>query len=319
MKLSYILFLFLISYALINDSVAQSFQTDIEDFEDNISPYLIIDSSSSSWQIGHANKGSFIDTALASRSIVTDTINPYPINEASYFIIKFNYKVLNNDAPVLMDFSFKHRYNTDSLHDFGRIEISYDEGSNWYQMATYEPTWLSGTSTTSGQWGGMSNIGDTIAIRGNSNGWRSAIYFWDLCFAMKPDTGVINVYLTNNLLIRFSFFSDSIPDNKEGWEIDDIKLYKHFETCSGINEIDKDKPKIAPIPADNMLQIEFANTQMCGNLNLYNAIGNMVYQCPIINGSALLNTTALPNGMYYLLSENKINRQKYYNKILIQH
>ncbi|MFI5220854.1 MAG: hypothetical protein ACHQK8_00905, partial [Bacteroidia bacterium] len=98
----------------------------------NYSNLLFIDTSNHKniWQIGKPNKSKFDSAYSKPNALVTDTLNPYPINDTSRFIIKnsIGYGYLGTSL------GFYYKLNTDSLKDFGMIEISMDSGSHWYDI-----------------------------------------------------------------------------------------------------------------------------------------------------------------------------------------
>ena len=115
MKIYSLLLSFLL---LINIVLSQTFDINFE----NQTPYLINDSTSI-WQVGEPNKTIFNEAYFSLNAIITDTVNTYPSNDSSSFIIAFT--PIYCTAPVI---SFYHKYDTDSAKDGCYIEYSIDHG-----------------------------------------------------------------------------------------------------------------------------------------------------------------------------------------------
>lgn len=173
---------------------------------------LVIDTiqnSSNIWQIGTPKKLNFTTANSGSRVIVTDTINSYPINNQSEFIVK---------TVEHGGFSFNHTatvggfYNvsTDTLLDYGTITVSFDTGKTWIDVINNAPEntdWYSGTPVLSGF----------------SAGWR----YFDVNIAGW--TAGNSVKMGDSIFYKFSFISDGIADNKEGLMFDDLHFVNEFE------------------------------------------------------------------------------------------
>ena len=93
--------------------------------------YILIDTTidNNIWQVGNPTKSIFISALSLPNAIITDTINTYPVNNESYFYLKFIRGGLSGYY-----FTIKHRYDTDYLIDGGTIELSFNNGINWYNI-----------------------------------------------------------------------------------------------------------------------------------------------------------------------------------------
>jgi len=192
------------------------------------------------WQIGNVHK-SLIDTnSINTNVIITDTINPYPTNNYSSFIIQnlasygdfYGMKMLTGNYLV----------KSDSLKDYGKIEFSPDNGSTWIDI-------INDTAYSSSiSWYSAKPI-----LTGNSGNFYS---FFDVLLA---DNGsVFNIQLGDTLLYRFSFTSDSIYENLPGLLYDDICFYEFVEGMSE-TRFKPIKSKIYPNPVTESFTIEFEN------------------------------------------------------------
>ncbi len=187
------------------------------------------------WQIGTPSKTVFNSAYSPALTLVTDTLNPYPVNNQSSFEI-----VISTDDFTVI--SFWHRFDTDSYADGGVIEVSTDGGANW-ENALGSPLFYSLNNFYSSS--------DTIAsnnnkpgFTGNSNWMQSTMVTYGLYFVR----------------IRFTFTSDNSNTSKDGWMVDDFSV-----TCfaTGINEVATNTPfHISPNPTSNFLNIrsDYAKT-----------------------------------------------------------
>jgi len=185
------------------------------------------------WQVGVPGKTIFNSALSPVHAIVTDTLNPYPVNDTSQFIITHvrpgpwgggNYS-------LLLDFSFK--MNTDTLTDFGRIEVSIDHGANWINLLTQDATY------------GFNWVYPKPVLSGSTNGW--------VHFSEDINNLTYGVGYSDTLWYRFTFISDNIQTNKEGWMIDDLLFNDYWE---GISEIHPGSLlSVSPNPASDFISI----------------------------------------------------------------
>lgn len=191
------------------------------------------------WQIGKSHKSSFTNPNSGATAIITDTLNSYPANNTSVFVIKN--AVDMGIIYGLEMFSGFYRVQTDSLRDFGRIEFSPNNGSTWIDI-----------------------INDSI---------HSANFIW---YTPKPvltgdkianfevllaDIGsAFNLHSGDTVQFRFTFTSDSTADNLGGLMYDNICFQSFVE---GISEVHfkSIKSKIYPNPTTGVFAIEFDNPE----------------------------------------------------------
>lgn len=275
-------------------------QIDTINFESS-SFHLILDSSNvgNIWQIAHPSKVVFDSAYSAPRAIITDSINPYPINNQSSFMLGFE---LNGGQPYI---EFKHRFDTDSLHDGGYVEISKDSGQTWLLLSdTINLGYINGYYNQYGlQVGGFYGVNDSlqngkIGFSGKSNGWTSSVVQFP-CFALKQPW---------ELLLRFTFVSDSIDNFRDGWMIDNIYIY-NTGICSGVEENPLEILHSFPNPFSGSTRIELGELFLNnGSYTLYNIEGKTIRSHSEITGNAFeIDRDNLQAGVYLLiLKENGI-------------
>ncbi|GAH19218.1 unnamed protein product, partial [marine sediment metagenome] len=83
------------------------------------------------WQIGKPQKPIFYSAHSSPNVIATDTVNPYPPNDTSAFIVSNNAAMGGFQFPHTALLAVYYKVNSDSLKDYGLIEFSPDNGSTW--------------------------------------------------------------------------------------------------------------------------------------------------------------------------------------------
>jgi hypothetical protein len=245
------------------------------------------------WQIGHPAKTIFNSAYSVPNVIVTDTLNPYPINDTSSFIIThIRPGNFGGNESLLLDFYFK--LNTDSLADYGIIEASLDNGTSWINLMTQDTTY------------GLNWINPKPILTGNTNGWVH--YSEDI----RSLTYMIGY--SDTVLYRFTFISDSVQTNKEGWMLDDFLFNDSWE---GIPEYQNDNLiSISPNPTSNELRIHTTKIVDKPTIQILNYTGQILYDKLNFIGETI-DTRQLPNGIYLLkYSDTKSLSVK---KFVVQH
>lgn len=283
-----------------NSIYAQSSCDDIYyniDFEDTICLYHInIDTSSfpdNIWQIGYPQKPLFDSTANPTKVIITDTINPYPINNHSVFTIR-NFAT-SGDLYGFKMFQGAYNVQTDPLNDYGLMEFSPDNGTTWVDL-------FNDTIYNVSMW-----YSQVPVLTGNSNGWR----YFDL--SMVDLGSVFNLNLGDTLLYRFTFISDSIADTLGGLMFDNFSFSDFVEGVSEIH-FKPIKSKIYPNPVNKVFTIEFENpTSDAFDLSIYDIHSNLKVKKNDFTGSRItLDAESLPIGMYvYKLTNPKAKKRSW--------
>jgi hypothetical protein len=271
-------------------------------FETQTSKIIIDTTGGNLWQIGKPQKTFFNSAHSGQKAILTDTTGYYPPNDTSTFI----YVVLSAYTHTCLTcMEFWHKYDMDTVGDKGIIEASYDGGNSWLAVKD-----SFGDSDNMGMymfnWQGDYHPEDLtytphkIVTKGNSGGWVKSTFCWNWFFAIKKDTIIV---MPDSLLIRFTFVSDSITKNKEGWMIDDIRTTAAGPgSCSSIEEKGSENTlTIFPNPFNNQTTLQTNFQMKHSNLIVYNSLGQAVKQMNNISGqSVILSRDNLPVGMYFL-------------------
>jgi hypothetical protein len=252
--------------------------------------HIIIDTISNPnnvWQIGVPDKTVFDSAFSITHAIVTDTLNYYPVNDTSYFILK-HIRPGNQGGNESLQLNFWFKFNSDSLTDFGMVEASIDNGITWINLLTEDITYNL-------QW-----LEPKPVLTGNSNGWQH--------FSLELSSLTYELGYSDTLLYKFTFISDSSQTNKDGWMIDDFQLNDWWE---GIYEFENNnKINLYPNPSNGNVTIESDIKSLRElSIEVYNETGMLVLNMELNSNKLRLD---LPNGMYFikLIDDSKIYLKK---------
>jgi len=261
---------------------------------------IFIDSISNSnniWEIGVPEKNIFTSAETKPNAIITDKKNPYPINDTSSFVIK-----------KIADDGFRFRYyasisgvyyaNSDTLNDYGLIELSKDNGKTWIDLindSELEKGWLT----------------KKPELSGNSNNWT----YFHLDLLKVND--IIGIIPGDTLIYRFTFISDSKFDSLDGLMFDNLQFDDFVE---GINKIsfNKIKSKSFPNPTVNQVTISFENVnQNIFEIKVIDNLGKEVLKpMKTSENSILLDISSLNDGIYTYFIRNIENSDWSTGKII---
>lgn len=237
------------------------------------------------WQIGIPQKAVFNSSFSEPRAILTDTLNPYPINDTSVFT------VLNTETgggfiwPHTVVLGGYYMVDSDSLNDYGLIEFSPDNGETWIDLIN---------DTVYNQYYYWSWPGPPT-LTGKSDGWEEfSVYLAEL----GP---VFNIELEDTFLYRFTFISDSIHDSLDGLMFDNLWFEDWVE---GIAENGSKKVQFNayPNPVRDIITIDFENPEKdMFSITIFNQQGKKVLQQDDVSASQIkLDVNSLKNGLYLI-------------------
>lgn len=249
-------------------------------FEDSLEFSHLRINQNDLWQIGVPQKNVFNAAHSMPNVMVTDTTLPYPVNDTSTF------EIVNTASDgwtmvFLVGISGYYQVNSDTLTDFGTMEVSPDNGTTWIDIID------DSIYSSYFQWWTPQPV-----LSGNSNGWQ----FFHVEFAQLGLA--FNVQIFDTILFRFTFISDSIQTNKDGLMFDDIAFEDYY---SSVPEVKNNQlVSIYPNPTVNELFIENKSKTKRQTVQLFDHNGRLVYENLDFNGSSL-NTEFLQNGIYLLM------------------
>lgn len=292
---------FFYTIAIIMTIAISSFgQIQIINFEDTTYKKCIsvdtISNPNNIWQVGKPQKTKFTTALSIPNAIVTDTLNYYPCNDTSSFILTHNV-LLNGNGSNYWGSFFNGSYyvNSDTLNDIGTIEVSSNKNHTWINLLT--STYF--------------QIYNKPTLNGNSNGWQY--------FSIYIESYPLQAWWGDTIYLRFTFASDSIQTNKDGLMFDDIQIIDYGE---GIEEfgIGLINSKAFPNPVNDNLIIEFENTTNSSfDIILLNNTGKAVRTISDCKQSSVsINTKELSSGIYYYKLINRIDKKNAFGKFVKQ-
>jgi bacillopeptidase F (M6 metalloprotease family) len=173
------------------------------------------------WQIGSPQKNNLSTSVSQPKVIITDTINPYPISDTSSFITQL--PVSNSTSSSVhwtyVELSFDFYVDSDTLTDFGQIELSLDSGTTWINILN-DPLYLSYINWSVNSINGTNLNNMPPVLTGTSGGWMNA--YADLAQL----TSFLNVPSGNTVQYKFTFISDANQTNRDGLMYDNITLIR---------------------------------------------------------------------------------------------
>jgi hypothetical protein len=292
-------------------------------FEDNMGnfyeDYIKIDTSSNNiWQIGTPSKAIINYNGASYKGIVTDTVDPYPINAYSSFVFTIPFQFMGNDYVNNVfkcqcdytSFSFNGKFDTDTLLDGGTIELSYDGGQTWFNAISdtiYDEGNLLYDSTSyisSLNQPGYSGV--SIESPSYSDNWFFGSKYWH--WIHNP-----NVETPDSIMVKFVFASDSIQNNRGGWLIDEIGVVKGL--LIGVEEIKiEENFSVYPNPVTSILSVK-AKEDFNFRIYIYDLTGKLILEKEVISGIDL-NVEYLSTGIYNIVIETPASK---YIKQIVKH
>ncbi len=265
-------------------------------------PSLYLDTThhNNIWQIGTPHKTLFNSAHSFPKAIVTDTAGYYPVSDTSCFILKIKPPMgvtwgMGYATPEPTVF-FYQKFNTDTLLDGGYVQYSGDGGMTWTNVTTY---WNDGPG------GNMPGVNIPYDCGGHIPCFNGR---WNKWFRTNIVFGYVNPYSGpgDSLLVKFTFVSDGINNNKEGWIIDDI--ITGTIVGEGIEKNDSNNEfELFPNPANNLITIESKKNKI-QNIKVMNVTGKIIYQSIVNDSQSVVDLSKEAKGIYFVkIIDNKKN------------
>lgn len=242
------------------------------------------------WQIGRPHKTIFNMAATKPNVIVTDTVKKYPSNNTSSFT--FHVEKLTHSLLALR---WKQKLNMDKHKDGGIIEFSLDNGVTWqnafnspiiYNFYGFDPS--NKDTLSSGEY----------AFSGTDTTWRD-VWFCISGFNSTP------------VDYRFTFKSDGINNQKEGWMIDNLIVHNTLLHILKENE-KSDYLNVYPTATTGIVNIDAIKIQedhVIETVQLYSLNGQLVREFIPDPSSFKIDISNLANGLYYLMVKTNLERE----------
>jgi hypothetical protein len=173
-------------------------------------------------------------------------------------------------APVIGGY---YKFDSDTLTDYGKIEFSLDHGTTWYNA-------LSDTVIADWAW-----FTPKPVLTGRIHQWREFA-------AMVPYYN----HIIDTIYYRFTFISDNIQTNREGWMLDDLFLIDHTEGIQNIAS--PDEISIYPNPAVNTITVSGKTLNPETDLSVYDILGQLRLQQTINQNQQDIDISGFSKGIY---------------------
>lgn len=307
------LFTVLLLFASVNTNAQKVFgdllPVDSIFFEYNTLPYFIDQAPQPQdrWQVGHPSKTYFNSAWSQPLAIVTDTVNPYDVNLDCSFSFSFPTQFYYG-ANYL---EFKHKYDSDTLSDYGKVEVSYDNGQSWHilkdstcpDFSCVHLYWQTDQVMSTAQ-----QVTHITYPSGHSNGWILSRFIWWWWMPVDKNS---NGFPPDSIYLRFTFHSDNIQNNKEGWMIDNIVI-GFMDVGSGMSSNQPDyNITVSPLPLTDVSRVTFPADLPAGDFVIYDDLGRVIFSRHVQAGCNIdLHHSDFHPGIFFwsLRSENTIIR-----------
>jgi hypothetical protein len=255
----------------------------------NNSVMIHLDTSSENiWQVGRPQKTLFYQSKTVPNCLVTDTINYYPDNNTSSFYFGVD-KSLYTDLYGVLAVQWQQKLDMDDTLDIGTIEYSLDTGATWTNVFN-NPNNYNFYGYSQNNLDTLAN--GTVGFSGLDTNWAD---IW-LCY----DFSWLN--LADSLTFKFTFKSDGVNNNREGWMIDN--MYVHQTWIHTINEKEQEKYLIAyPNPTNGIVNIQAQKQKefhIIETLTVTDINGRIVSSINNVPTKYYIDLREQPNGVYFI-------------------
>jgi hypothetical protein len=311
-----LLFLSLFFFCIISTKAqfGQVVEADSTNFEVNDSLAQIDATAGNIWQIGLPMKTFFGTSYSAPFAIMTDSVNPYPVNNLSTFTIKMD-SALNGSFPDAY-VSFWHKYNTDTLKDGGFVEFSADSGVSWVNVIDAYSIGVQYMVPTNFYSATDTILGDIPAFSGTQNTWQYSKIFlqWFIPLLQPFNGGERDIYYTDRVMFRFNFKSDNVNTSKAGWIIDNLEI-GYNDPGGGIVSHSKSSFEVQlfpnPMESQSIIQVVSPLNGMDFRLSLQNSLGQIILIKEMDNNNQfIIEKSNLKSGIYFYSITNKTGENK---------
>lgn len=272
-----------------------------ENFETGQNFYISPDSTTwsdfGSWQVGSSFKSFFGTSYSPELGIMTDTLQPYPTNANDYF----NVFPSSNCNGIVLEFT--HKFETDSLIDGGIVEVMIDS-MNWVNIIDL--------GFTVPQWGVWNFYDHQDSLTGGQFGFSGTQNQWTTSRIGIITHHPIKTNWYHFVAIRFRFISDSIQTQKDGWIIDNFKVW---DICLPGSVREATLADFSIEYANGNCHLVFEEMLISpGSLQIFDLNGKAISEQWLEEGNHrfTIATEGLSNGVYslYFTNEEFVLREK---------
>lgn len=247
------------------------------------------------WQIGPPQKTVFTMAATAPNVIVTDTVNPYPINNISRFSFDvdpsaFQWGIVALQWTQMLDFDD---------NDGGIVEYSVDGGTTWANVFNNPFVYnLYGHDISNEV---VLPTGED-AFGGKDSTWKD---IW-LCFDWSW------ISQQSSMTVRYTMKSDSVTPGaslgSDGWMIDNLIVHITFMHTVA-EALQEDYMLVYPTPTTGEVKILTQKVQgfhLIEQMELIDLEGRVVKSWASVPTKFMIDISDQPDGLYHLRVQTNI-------------
>jgi len=263
----------------------------------------INEDSSNIWQIGEPQKSIFDMASTQPNAILTDTINHYPTNNESSFSFGIDSELYYWSGIIAIQWAQK--LEMDSAMDGGIIEFTNDSGQTWQNIFNNPYVYNLYGYNDENQ---VELPSGDMAFSGTDSLWKD---IW-LCFDISW------LSLSDSLSIRYTFKSDSIADQKDGWMIDNLMVHPTWVHTVEEN-VQENYLDIGPNPTNAIVNIQAKKSSefhIIEELEVIDNSGRIVESYKNVPTRFWIDLSDHPDGVYILRIKTNIKTET--RKIVLQ-
>ena len=261
----------------------------------------IDDSSSNLWEIGKPNK-SFHSAYSEPNALMTKLSGTYPVNNKSSFTIDMP-NVFFEEWYHIMDIQWMQQMHTTKKKDGGYIEFSIDSGATWENVYTSPYTY---------NFYGYPDIDTLVNGELGFTGIDSSFNDIWLCFDGNWLSDL------DNLKLRFTFVSDSIDEQMDGWIIDNLMIRQTI--IHTVQTVEQTKYfNVSPNPTTGRVNIETQKKEgyhIIENMVLMDVNSKVVETWKNVPTKFFIDINNQQDGIYFLTIQT--NHQKETFKLVLK-
>ncbi len=287
------------------------------DFDLDNCVYVVDSDSSNTWIIGIPQKTFFGDSRSFPNAIMTDSLNPYPINNNDF--IQFDIPAVDGVYSSSSAYvEFWHKFQFDTLKDGGYFKVAFDDSPYFTKdQMEYGDSLLieycDYIDFCGAQYMHDDLFGDSI------NGFTGTLDEWSytrvlFVFQSPLRTGNMQMKSYNievdTVHFRFYILTDSIDGGEAGWIIDDF-LYGTAYLGGNINDTQNNLHlKTYPNPVSNKMTLFMQGVNDANiDIDLFDVTGRRVKRFENIftdaGGYATIDFTDIPPGIWMISISNE--------------
>lgn len=241
------------------------------------------------WHVGPPQKTLFNAASTLPNVIVTDTLYKYPVNNTSAFNFRYIHPFFPASFTPPLAVRWKQKLDMESKKDGGIVEFSTNSGVTWQNAHNNPNTYqfygfLPGSKDTIN--------GNEYCFSGTDNVWR------DIWLCINGSTA----YQNDTIMFRFTFKSDSVNSDQEGWMIDNFMIQPTFihpvKETSNVGDI-----VVYPNKSSGIVNVEMSkksNSDVINNIELFNIEGKRLETYGQNYTKVVLDISKYPPGIYFL-------------------